>query len=107
MAPHGSHLDPDERRQEVPATRDNRMTPDRRQFVASLAGVPMLLQSVTAAQRGGSRAGFSDPVLEQIITDLRELKAEVEADLAPRKQTDRKSTRLNSSRLVKSYAVFC
>ncbi|MGH9219886.1 MAG: hypothetical protein ACRD1W_11325 [Vicinamibacterales bacterium] len=63
------------------------MTPDRRQFVASLAGVPMLLQSVTAAQRGGSRAGFSDPVLEQIIADLRELKSEVEADLAPRKQT--------------------
>ena len=62
------------------------MTPDRRQFVASLAGVPMLLQSVTAAQRG-SRAGFSDPVLEQIIADLRELKSEVEADLAPRKQT--------------------
>lgn len=63
------------------------MTPDRRQFVASLAGVPMLLQSVTATQRSASRAGFSDPVLEQIIADLRELKSDVEADLAPRKQT--------------------
>ena len=35
------------------------------------------------------RAGFSDPVLEQIIADLRELKSEVEADRAPRKQTMR------------------
>ena len=65
------------------------MTPDRRQFVASLAGVPLLLQFPTtaAAQRSNSRAGFSDPVLDQIITDLRELQADVEADRAPRKQT--------------------
>ena len=63
------------------------MTPDRRQFVASLAGVPLLFQSATAAEPAATRAGFSDPVLEQIIADLRELKAEVEADKAPRKQT--------------------
>ena len=63
------------------------MTPDRRQFVASLAGVPLLFESATAAQRPPSRAGFSDPVLEQILADLRELKAEVEADTAPRKHT--------------------
>ncbi len=63
------------------------MTPDRRQFVASLAGVPLLFESATAAQRATSRVGFSDPVLEQIVADLRELKAEVEADKAPRKHT--------------------
>ena len=63
------------------------MTPDRRQFVASLAGVPLLFQSATAAQPAASQAGFSDPVLDQIIADLRELKAEVEADRGPRKQT--------------------
>lgn len=64
------------------------MTPDRRQFVASLAGVPLLVQfPAAAAQRPAPQAGFSDPVLEQIIADLRELKAEVEADKVPRKQT--------------------
>ena len=64
------------------------MTPDRRQFVASLAGVPLLFQFPTAAaQRSAAQAGFSDPVLEQIIADLRELTSEVEADRAPRKQT--------------------
>ena len=65
------------------------MTSDRRQFVASLAGVPLLLQFPTtaAAQRPAPQAGFSDPVLEQIIADLQELKAEVEADKVPRKQT--------------------
>src|SRR5688572_1891224 len=66
-----------------------RMTPDRRQFVASLAGVPLLFQfpRTAVAQRSSPPAGFSDPVLEQIIADLRELKAEVEADRAPRKHT--------------------
>ena len=64
------------------------MTPDRRQFVASLAGVPLLFQFPTfIAQRSAERAAISDPVLEQIIADLRELKAEVDADRAPRKQT--------------------
>ena len=64
------------------------MTSDRRQFVASLAGAPLLLQlPTTGAQRSAAQAGFSDPVLEQIIADLRELKAEVDADRAPRKQT--------------------
>jgi hypothetical protein len=64
------------------------MTSDRRQFVASLAGVPMLFQlPATAAQRSTAQAALSDPVLEQIIADLRELKADVEADRAPRKQT--------------------
>lgn len=75
-------------RQDFQASRETRMTPDRRQFVASLAGVPLLWQlPTTAAQRSASQAGFSDPVLEQIIADLRELKAEVDADRAPRKQT--------------------
>jgi hypothetical protein len=63
------------------------MTTDRRQFVASLAGVPLLLQLPTAVQRPAPQTGFSDPVLEQIIAELRELKSEVEADRAPRKQT--------------------
>ena len=65
------------------------MTPDRRQFVASLAGVPLLFQfpRTAVAQRSAPPAGFSDPVLEQIIADLRELRSEVEADRAPRKQT--------------------
>ncbi len=65
------------------------MTPDRRQFVASLAGMPLLFQSATttAAQRSTPSAGVSDPVLEQIIADLRELKSEVEADTGSRKQT--------------------
>ena len=67
------------------------MTPDRRQFVASLAGVPLLLQFPTAttaaAQRPAPQTAVSDPVLAQIIADLRELKAEVDADKVPRKQT--------------------
>jgi len=64
------------------------MTSDRRQFVASLAGVPMLFQlPAAAAQRSAAQPVLSDPVLEQIMSDLRELKAEVEADRAPRKQT--------------------
>jgi hypothetical protein len=64
------------------------MTPDRRQFVASLAGVPLLLQSAQPAPRSAAaQAAGPDPVLEQIIADLRELKAEVEADKVPRKQT--------------------
>lgn len=65
------------------------MTPHRRQFVAGLAGVPLLLQFPTAAaaQPSAPQAGLSDPVLEQIIADLRELKSEAEADRAPRKQT--------------------
>jgi hypothetical protein len=65
------------------------MTADRRQFVASLAGVPLLFQlpAAAGAQRSTPPASFSDPVLEQIIADLRELKSEVEADRAPRKQT--------------------
>jgi len=64
------------------------MTPDRRQFVASLAGVPLLLQFPNAVtQRSSPPAAISDPVLDQIMADLRELKSEVEADRAPRKQT--------------------
>jgi hypothetical protein len=65
------------------------MTSDRRQFVASLAGVPLLFQfpRTAVAQRSTPPAGFSDPVLEQIVADLRELRSEVEADRAPRKQT--------------------
>jgi hypothetical protein len=65
------------------------MTPDRRQFVASLAGMPLLFQFPAngGAQRAAPPAGVSDPVLEQIIADLRELQSEVEADRAPRKQT--------------------
>jgi hypothetical protein len=65
------------------------MTSDRRQFVASLAGVPLLLQfpTTTATRQSAKQAVVSDPVLEQIIADLRELKSEVEADKVPRKQT--------------------
>jgi hypothetical protein len=46
-----------------------------------------LIQTASAGQQSASKAGFSDAVLEQIIADLRELKAEVEADKAPRKHT--------------------
>ena len=66
------------------------MTPDRRQFVASLAGVPLLLQfPTTAAQRPAPQAGFSDPVLDKVNADLRELAAEFETQPANRKQTMR------------------
>ena len=64
------------------------MTSDRRQFVTSLAGVPLLFQVPAAArQPSPPRAAVTDPVLEQILADLRELKAEMEADKVPRKQT--------------------
>ena len=51
------------------------MTPNRRQFVASLAGVPLLLQASTASQVRGN-PGAADPVLAQIVNDLRDLSEE-------------------------------
>lgn len=62
------------------------MTPSRRQFVATLATVPFLAQG-TAAQRPAPLA--SDPVLDEILAELRELEAEFEAQPRSRKATMR------------------
>jgi hypothetical protein len=61
------------------------MIPSRRQFVASIAAVPFLAQSA-GAQR---RASAPDPVLDQILADLRELAAEFESQPRSRKATMR------------------
>jgi len=61
------------------------MVPNRRQFVASLSGVPLLLQTASAQQTSGRVAPAQDPVLQQILTDIRELTAEGEAQPNARK----------------------
>ena len=61
------------------------MTPSRRQFVASIATVPFLVQSTNARQRAGAAAG--DPTLDQIVGDLRALIGEFETQPASRKAT--------------------
>ena len=63
------------------------MTPSRRQFVASIATVPFLPQFATAQPR--VLPGAPDPVLAQIVADLRELSAEFEAQPGSRKTTMR------------------
>ena len=60
------------------------MTPSRRQFVASIATVPFLVQSTGARQRA---AVATDPTLDQILRDLRDLTAEFEAQPGSRKAT--------------------
>lgn len=61
------------------------MTPSRRQFVASIATVPFLVQSTAARQRPAAVA--ADPTFDQIIRDLRDLTAEFESQPASRKAT--------------------
>lgn len=48
------------------------MIPTRRQFVASLSAVPVFLQTVSAQQPSTRTAPAQDPVLEQILMDIRE-----------------------------------
>jgi hypothetical protein len=64
------------------------MTPNRRQFVASLATMPILLEP-TFAEQAGPAPPKSDPVIDKIAADLRELAAEFESQPAIRKQTMR------------------
>jgi hypothetical protein len=63
------------------------MIPSRRQFVASIAAVPFLSQSAGAQRRPPSSA--PDPVLDQIVADLRELAAEFDSQPRTRKATMR------------------
>ncbi|HWI18215.1 MAG TPA: hypothetical protein VNT81_10740 [Vicinamibacterales bacterium] len=52
------------------------MTPNRRQFVAALATVPLVVQSASAQRR--TPVTTADPVLEQIVAELRALAGEFE-----------------------------
>ncbi|MFM8533528.1 MAG: hypothetical protein ACKOEC_08040 [Acidimicrobiia bacterium] len=61
------------------------MIPNRRQFVASLAGVPVFLQAASAQQPSGRVAPAQDPVLQQVLADIRELTAEGETQPNARK----------------------
>lgn len=63
------------------------MSASRRQFVASIAAVPFLPYAAAAQPR--AQPGASDPVLDQVIADLRELGAEFDAQPASRKSTMR------------------
>ena len=74
--------------------------PSRRQFVcASLAGLPVLaggtasltgVPSLMASEQATAKAGpVNDPVLQQILADLRDLAAEGEAQPAARKASMR------------------
>ena len=65
------------------------MTPSRRNFVASLVGVPLVLQSASAQQRTPGNTTFVDPVLDQIMSDLRSLAAEFESQPSSQKATMR------------------
>lgn len=61
------------------------MIPNRRQFVASIAAVPFLPHAAAAQAR--TPPGTTDPVLEQVVADLRELSAEFDAQPGARKAT--------------------
>src|SRR5688572_8083781 len=52
------------------------MTPSRRQFVAAIATVPLVVQSASAQRR--PTATTADPVLDQIVAELRALGGEFE-----------------------------
>src|SRR5690625_5974901 len=81
----------------VPVSGGQRRVPGlRREEIAELAGVSTAYY--TRIERGDLR-GVSDSVLESLARALR-------LDRAERAQ-DRKSTRLNSSHVAMSYAVFC
>jgi hypothetical protein len=67
--------------------RRGHMNASRRQFVAAVATVPFLPYAVAAQSRAQPSA--PDPVLEQIVADLRELSAEFDAQPASRKATMR------------------
>jgi hypothetical protein len=60
------------------------MIPSRREFVASIATMPFLPQALERRP-----AGAPDPVLDQILADLRELSAELESQPRSRKATMR------------------
>ncbi len=63
------------------------MTPNRRQFVASIATVPFVLQSAGAQQPDSKNRAYVDPVLDEIVADLRRLAAEFETQPSSRKAT--------------------
>lgn len=63
------------------------MTPNRRQFVVSMAGVPLLLQSASAQPQSAQSARFVDPVFDEIMANLRGLVTEFETQPAARKAT--------------------
>jgi hypothetical protein len=67
--------------------RRGQMSASRRQFVASIATVPFLPYAAAAQTRAQPNA--ADPVLEQVIADLRELSAEFDAQPSSRKATMR------------------
>ena len=63
------------------------MTPNRRQFFVSLAGVPLLLQPASALQPSAPGAKVVDPVFDEIMANLRGLMAEFETQPASRRAT--------------------
>src|SRR5256885_17051927 len=71
-----------------------------------LAGDRLRPAADPAAFAGGSQTG-DDTFLDQGAFVLRERAEHLEQKLARGRRGDRKSTRLNSSHLVISYAVFC
>jgi hypothetical protein len=63
------------------------MTPNRREFVASIATVPFVLQSAGAQQPDPTSRAHADPVLDEIVADLQRLAAEFETQPSTRKAT--------------------
>jgi hypothetical protein len=63
------------------------MTPNRRQFFVSIAGVPLLLQPAGAQQQSAPGAKLVDPVFDEIMANLRGLVTEFETQPAARKAT--------------------
>lgn len=61
------------------------MIPSRRQFVAAMAAVPFLPSAGNAQGRSASIS--ADPVLDQVLDDLRNLRTELESQPASRKST--------------------
>jgi hypothetical protein len=67
-----------------------RMTPNRRQFVASLATLPLAgMPLVVASASTQQPRAAPDPVLQQILSDLRALVAEGDAQPSARKSAAR------------------
>ncbi|HEX6163083.1 MAG TPA: hypothetical protein VFZ31_06950 [Vicinamibacterales bacterium] len=63
------------------------MTPSRRQFVASIATVPFLPQAGSAQPQRRAPGRGADPVLDQVLANLRELSAELETQPRTRRAT--------------------
>src|SRR3989454_5816124 len=81
--------------------------PKRYFLLPNTAGCYTADEAIRAA-RLGREVGLSDWVKLEVIGDQATLYPDVQATLeATRVLVDRKSTRLNSSHLVISYAVFC